>query len=454
MAGYRQRAFAAALLLFLAACGAPAPKVGQVGNVEGFLGAAIVEEPRAALVARDVLSAGGTAADAAAAAFFTMSVTYPVAVGLGGGGVCLYYDQIANKTETLDFRVVPAAAGGPVGIPGAVRGMALLHSRYGRLPWSQLVVPAETMARFGHQISRALARRLAPQAARLRGDATASRIFLHADGSPLGEADNVVQVELASVLTSVRTRGVSDIYGGEVGHQLVRAGGAAGGKVTIGQLRQYRANWRGTRATALGNHMLHHPDLDPDQAPGENAALQLTRLMAGMSAGAAADKVFAQEDLSRTSDRISDWGEGAFVIGDRFGSSAACVFNMNGAFGRGVMVPELGMFLAPAANQDEATAGGGRAHPLPLLGVNDAVGQTVMAAVGTGGPNGALAAAAVALGVMDMDQTLDQAMTARATIKGGRVQALWCAEGIRTTPESCQFATDPKGHGLASFDKF
>jgi len=56
--------------------------------------------------------------------------------------------------------------------------------------------------------------------------------------------------------------------------------------------------------------------------------------------------------------------------------------------------------------------------------------------------------------VMDKDQTLDQAMTARAAIKGGRVQALWCALGIRTTPKSCRFATDPRGHGLASFDKF
>ncbi len=451
-ARYRQRAFPVALFLFLAACGAPKPEVGLVGNVKGFFGAAIVEEPRAALVARDVLSSGGTAADAATAAFFTMSVTYPVAVGLGGGGVCLYFDQAANKTETLDFRVGPVAAGGPVGIPGAVRGMALLHSRYGRLPWSQLVAPAETMARFGHQISRALAQRLASQAARLRGDAMAARIFLHTDGSPLGEADKIVQVELAAALTRVRTRGVSDIYGGEAGQQLVRAGNAAGGKVTIDHLRRYRANWRGTRATVLGNHMLHHPDLDPhpDRVPGENAAQQLTRLMAGMSAGKAADKVFSQEDLDRTDDR----GEGAFVIGDSFGSAAACVFSMNGAFGRGVMAPGLGIFMASAANQDGAAAGGGGANPLPLLGVNDPVGQAVMAAVGAGGPNGALAAAAVALGVMDKDQTLDQAMTARATIKGGRVQALWCAEGIRTTPESCQFATDPKGHGLASFDKF
>ena len=185
----------AALMLLVAACGAAPPKTGEIGAVEGFLGAAISEEPRAALVARDALSAGGSAADAAVAAYFAMTVTYPVAVGLGGGGVCLYYDHRSNRAETLDFRVGRAAAGGHIAIPGALRGMALLHSRHGHLPWTQLVAPAETMARFGHQISRALAKRLRPQASRLRADGTARRIFLRPDGKPFEEPETVVQVE-------------------------------------------------------------------------------------------------------------------------------------------------------------------------------------------------------------------------------------------------------------------
>jgi hypothetical protein len=221
-----------------------------------------------------------------------------------------------------------------------------------------------------------------------------------------------------------------------------------GGTVTIDEMRRYRAHWRGTLATAMGIHMLHHPDL----GAGEDAAQKLTGMMVKMSAGEAASKVFGQSDMNRASgrngDQISDWGEGGYVIGDSFGSSVACVFTMNGAFGIAAMVPELGVFLAPAAKQM------GVAHPIPLLGINDPLNQTVMATAGAGGPKGALAAAAVALGVMDKDQTLDQAMTARGVIDGGRVQALWCPKGIRTTPQSCQFATDPKGHGLATFDKF
>lgn len=414
--------------------------------MEGFLGAAMGEEPRAALVARDALSAGGTAADAATAAYFAMTVTYPVAVGLGGGGVCLYYDHRANKTETLDFRA--AAADGAMALPGALRGMALLHSRYGRLPWAQMVAPAETMARFGHQISRALARRLAPQAARLRADATAAKIFLHADGSPLEEAETVVQVELASALTRVRTRGVGDIYGGEAGRQMLRAGASHGGKITIAELRKYRAVWRGTAQTKIGNHVLHHPVL----GNGKNTAQQLTAILAKKSAAAAAREIFAGADLARKTDR----GEAALVVGDSFGSSAACVFEMNGAFGSARMVPELGIFLSPNPGPAR-TARGGAGYPLPLLGVNDPLNQTVLAAAGAGGPQGALAVAALSLRVMAGDVALVQAMTAPDTDIDtglGRVQALWCPKGIRIRPQSCQFATDPKAFGLAVFDKF
>lgn len=433
-----------ALLLVLGACGGPAPKVGEIGAIEGFLGAAVVEEPRAALMARDVLSAGGTAADAATAAFFTMTVTYPVAVGLGGGGVCLYYDHRSNKTETLDFRAAAAAAGGTVAVPGTLRGMALLHSRYGRLPWTKLVAPAETMARFGHQISRALAKRLGPQAERLRRDTMAAALFLHADGSAPAEAENLLQVELASILTRIRTRGVGDLYGGEAGRQLLRASTAHGGKVTIADLRGYRAVWRETARRPIGNNVLHHPILDT----GDNPAFELTALLQEKSVTEAAAQTFEQGDVAIALDR----GEAAIVVGDSFGSAIACVYNMNGAFGSGVMVPDLGIFLAPSP------AARWHGYPLPLLGVNEHVHQTVMAAAGAGGPAGGMAAAAVSVAVMVNGSTLAQAMAApRLAAQGksaGRVQALWCPKGSRDGPESCQFASDARGFGLAAFDKF
>ena len=433
----RQRGCMAALLLLVAACGVAPPKTGEIGAVEGFLGAAISEEPRAALVARDTLSAGGSAADAAVAAYFAMTVTYPVAVGLGGGGVCLYYDHRSNRAETLDFRVGRAAAGGHIAIPGALRGMALLHSRYGHLPWTQLVAPAETMARFGHQISRALAKRLRPQAGRLRADRTARRIFLRPDGTPFDESETVVQVELASVLTRIRTRGVSDLYGGEAGQKFVQAAARRGGRIKISDLRNYRAIWRGTAKTPIGNHVLHLPALGKDKNQGGN----LLGLVVKTSPSKAGAKVFGSEKMALD----VDGGQAGLVIGDSFGSSVACVFDMNGAFGAATMVPEWGIFMATAAKED---SGG-----LPVLGVNYHLNQTVLAVSGAGGPNGSVAAVMVAMDVMERGRTLVDAMAGRGNVKG-RVQGLWCPKGIRTRPGICQFATDSQWHGLAAFDAF
>ena len=108
-----------ALTILLGACD-KRPPVGQIGAVEGFIGGVAAEEPHAAVVARDVLSAGGTAADAVIAAFFTMTVTYPVAAGIGGGGACVAYDSVANEAQGIEFLPRSPSAGGQIAVPGAV----------------------------------------------------------------------------------------------------------------------------------------------------------------------------------------------------------------------------------------------------------------------------------------------------------------------------------------------
>src|SRR5580700_2941971 len=51
-------------------------------------GLVVADEPFAARNGAAVLAQGGSAADAVTAMFFTMTATYPVAAGIGGGGIC------------------------------------------------------------------------------------------------------------------------------------------------------------------------------------------------------------------------------------------------------------------------------------------------------------------------------------------------------------------------------
>ena len=98
----------------------------------GLSGAAVADEPGAALVARQVLEQGGNAADAATAIYFALSVTYPAAAGLGGGGICLVHDGSGKTVETVSFLASSPRGGGAVAVPGNVRGFAYIHSRYGK----------------------------------------------------------------------------------------------------------------------------------------------------------------------------------------------------------------------------------------------------------------------------------------------------------------------------------
>ena len=182
-----------------------APAQGQPGFVQGFLGGVVADEPRAALAAREVLSAGGNAADAAVALGFVLSVTLPSRAGLGGGGACLAYaadKKSANQgvPEAVLFTPVAAASLGanadrPAAVPMLARGLYLLHARYGHLPFESLIVPAEQLARFGTPASRALVRDLALVAGPLLADPNARAVFSQG-GAPLAEGQTLLQPDL------------------------------------------------------------------------------------------------------------------------------------------------------------------------------------------------------------------------------------------------------------------
>jgi len=118
------------------------------------------------------------------------------------------------------------------------RGLFALHARYGHRPFETLVAPAEQMARFGVQASRALVRDLVVVAGPLAGDPGARDIFFRA-GQPVGEGVTLTQPELSGTLSRLRTAGVGDLYQGLLARRLVSVAAQAGASLTMADL--YRA---------------------------------------------------------------------------------------------------------------------------------------------------------------------------------------------------------------------
>ncbi|MEQ9643784.1 MAG: gamma-glutamyltransferase [Alphaproteobacteria bacterium] len=439
----------------LAACDAR-PPVGEVGNISGAIGAVAAVEPAATLVAQDTLSAGGTAADAVTAAYFTLLVTYPVAVGVGGGGICVTYDRESNVAETLDFRA--GQGSGTVPVPGTLRGMAALHARYGRLPWTQLIGPAESNARFGVPMSRALARRVAENEAAIRADKGLAELFVNEQGALRGEGDPLRQVALSSVLGAVRSRGVGDFYGGESGRALVEAVELAGESLAVDDLRAYRATWRKTLRQELDNVTFHAP---AEVGAGGTIAKLLQTLPAG--GGGEAMVAASRAAYAGGADVPERPGDAGVVAIDRRGNGVACAFTLRQDFGSGRMARASGVILSAAdTNADAALA--------PVVGANMNTDQVYFAGVASGGWPAALAVAAVARGVSSSDDLSAAIAAPRAAQAGaggpvlaeqgagvgvaktvpalGLVQAGWCSNGAKSNPERCQGRSDPRGFGL------
>lgn len=442
------------LLLFVG-CNPNAIKTKGFDNSIQFYGGVASEEPYAALAAQDVLMAGGTAADAALSAYFTMAVTYPYAASLGGGGICIYYDSQSNKAESLSFLVRKPRDGGSVGIPGNLRGMAALHSRYGRLRLQRIIAPAEKLALLGVRASRALVRRVIRSKDRLYSSFGKRTPLLNLNKEVVAESEIIIQIELAKVLSEIRTKGVGEFYNGQLALQFVEQAKSVDGRITLDDLRDYTPIWRKTIQNPIGYEVLH----TVPSTRGGNLARKLARY----SFSELVNEPAAGRDVLSEVMQKQDVGDAALVVGDKEGSAVACSFTMNDAFGTGYMLPDNGFWVAPPKHPDEVISS-------PMLIVNHHTSQAFFGIAASQGVAGVATAAQVLISTVKGKRKLEKSLSVERKYKFtdplldeaddtnetalGVVQTFSCPKGLRDGFSSCQFISDPRGYGLALVERF
>lgn len=471
---FRSTAALTALAFALSGCGllknrlpgaGPNPNDAQVPGVPkpDWSGVVIADEPLAARAGREVLAAGGTAADAATAVAFALMVTLPSRASLGGGGACIAYSpfvKTGDEARPQAFVFLPGAAstGGsrPAAVPMTARGLLLMQAVYGYTPIQQLIGPAQRMAALGVPTSQALANDLSVVAGPLLADPAARSVFANAAGQPLQAGQTLAQPDLAATLDTLRTRGVTELYEGDLAQQLIQASAEAGGPITAADLDHAVPQEEAPFTLRDGGNVINFlpPPADgglaaaaafaqirkdPANIDGANAAA-LAVASAYRDGVDAADPAALLKDPNLAAAHLPPLGAStSFVTLDGSGGAVACSLTMNNLFGTGRIAPGTGILLAAAPDH-------GRAPLLSSALIWNKPTNSFRAAIGGSGQEGA--PLAVGLTAYYALHNRGHAFGTTAP-EPGRINAVNCPDRVPGDFKSCVWVTDPRGEGLA-----
>jgi gamma-glutamyltranspeptidase / glutathione hydrolase len=205
------------------------------------------------------LSAGGNAVDAAIATALTLGVVDSFNSGIGGG--CFILIRTADgEIIAIDGREkAPAAAerdmyirkgvADPtlsktgalaIAVPGALMAYHEAASQYGRLPFSDLILPAAEIADSGFELTQQFCERIAGEKEALGRFPGSAQIFLKSNGAVPRVGEMIRQPDLAHTYREVAEQGKDWFYQGGFAHAVGNWSSANGGILTAEDFANYQ----------------------------------------------------------------------------------------------------------------------------------------------------------------------------------------------------------------------
>jgi gamma-glutamyltranspeptidase / glutathione hydrolase len=203
-------------------------------------GIVVSAHPQSSRIGVSILKKGGNAVDAAVATEFALAVCYPEAGNLGGGGFMLIRTN-DNRIEVIDYREkAPANASRNMfldksgnigdglstdthlasGVPGSVDGMIYAHSKFGKLPFNEVIQQSIDLAENGFRVTRKQAEDLNSNRKTFIDRNTFRTAFVK--DSLWKEGDILIQHDLAETLKRIRDHGRDGFYSGKTARLLIR----------------------------------------------------------------------------------------------------------------------------------------------------------------------------------------------------------------------------------------
>jgi len=305
------RLLASCLALALVTVSAPLARA-QRPAVEARHGLVASAHDLASLAGVEILQKGGNAVDAAVATGLALTVVYPVAGNIGGGGFMVIHLAAADgqpaRDLVIDYReTAPAAASrdmyvGPdgklvkgdgsstvgwraSGVPGSVAGFALAMEKYGshKVTWADVCEPARRLAAEGHRVSQTTAHGLREWGPRLLGQFAESKKIYLKDGALWNTGELWVQADLGETFARLQKHGPREFYEGETARRIAAAMQQHGGTITLDDLRAYRPT---ERVPLRGHYRGYDIVTMPPPSSGGIALLQMLMMLEPYNVGA------------------------------------------------------------------------------------------------------------------------------------------------------------------------
>ena len=259
----------------------------------------------------NILKQGGNAFDAAVAIQFTLSVVYPNAGNIGGGGFVVYrlnngeigsldfrekapflssknmylynkndsilinYELKNNDLDEMIVDVNKSKIGHLAsGIPGTVDGMINLHEKFGILDWKKLLNPSIKLAREGFQLTTSQSNSLN----------STKDLFIKVNKKPIPFVknngwktnDTLVQNDLSLTLNRIKNQKRDGFYSGITAKLLLKEMNKGNGIFTQDDLDKYSSIWRKPIVGYYKNHKII------SMGPPSSGGIALVQLLKGI----------------------------------------------------------------------------------------------------------------------------------------------------------------------------
>ncbi|HLN55930.1 MAG TPA: gamma-glutamyltransferase [Bacteroidales bacterium] len=265
-------------------------------DITAVNGMVVSAHPEASRIGVSILRKGGNAVDAAAATEFALAVCYPEAGNIGGGGFMVIRNS-DGTSDVIDYREkAPSAASRDMytdksgnvidslstetrlasGVPGTVDGIITAHSKYGRLPFREVIQPAIDIARDGFALTKMQAHDLNSNRRNFI-ERNAEKVDFVRD-SLWKEGDMLVQPDLARTLERIRDLGRDGFYSGETATLIATEMKRGNGIITESDLAGYHSE---SRTPLISDYKGYRVITVPPPSSGGIILIQLLKMTEG-----------------------------------------------------------------------------------------------------------------------------------------------------------------------------